>query len=142
MDVELFLSSRSSEQKETFYWQEGRIALIFWFVSTLAFLFFPVQHAAAQVAKVRAVYPSINVQYLPAYLAQVKRIFAAEGLEAELIAVRGAKEGVQALVSGDIQFNMTVGPVLPAIWRGLDLKLLISPNGGHADILLDLPTGV
>ena len=83
----------------------------------------------AQLIKVRAVYPSPNVQYLPAYLAQARGIFKEEGLEAELIAVRGAKEGVQALIGGDVQFAMMVGPVLPAIWRGADLKLLAQMVG-------------
>lgn len=95
----------------------------------LIFLFLPVATAQSQLVKVRAVYPSPNVQYLPAYVAQAKGIFKGEGLEAELIAVRGAKEGVQALVGGDIQFAMMVGPVLPAIWRGVDLKLLAQMVG-------------
>jgi NitT/TauT family transport system substrate-binding protein len=82
------------------------------------------EESQAQLIKIRATYPSPNVQYLPAYLAQTKGIYHQEGLEVELIAMRGAKEGVQALVAGDIQFAMTLGPVLPAIWRGIDLKLL------------------
>ncbi|MBI2089875.1 MAG: ABC transporter substrate-binding protein [Deltaproteobacteria bacterium] len=92
-------------------------------------LLLPLFGAESQLVKVRAVYPSPNVQYLPAYVAQAKGIFKEEGLEAELIAVRGAKEGVQALVGGDVQFAMMVGPVLPAIWRGVDLKLLAQMVG-------------
>ncbi len=95
----------------------------------MALLFVPAWKVEGQAIKIRAVYPAPNVQYLPAYLAQAKGIFKDEGLEVELISVRGAKEGVQALVSGDIQFNMTVGPVLPAIWAGLNLKLLAQMVG-------------
>ncbi|MDZ4341156.1 MAG: ABC transporter substrate-binding protein, partial [Candidatus Binatia bacterium] len=85
---------------------------------------FPLEVSQAQLTKVRATYPSPNVQYLPAYVAQTKGIYQQEGLNVELIAMRGAREGVQALVVGDLQFAMTLGPVLPAIWRGIDLKLL------------------
>ena len=102
------------------------------FVSLLfALLFIPLTISAAepQLIKVRAVYPSPNVQYLPAYVAQSRGFFKEEGLEVELIAVRGAKEGVQALIGGDVQFAMMVGPVLPAIWRGIDLKLLAQMAG-------------
>lgn len=95
----------------------------------LLFLLLPLFGAESQLVKVRAVYPSPNVQYLPAYVAQAKGIFKEEGLEIELIAVRGATEGVQALVAGDVQFAMMVGPVLPAIWRGVDLKLLAQMVG-------------
>lgn len=83
----------------------------------------------AQLTKARVVYPSVNIQFLPAFIAQAKGIYKEEGLEVELIAVRGAKEGVQALVGGDVQFTTTVGPVLPAIWRGVDLKMLAQMVG-------------
>ncbi|MBI4528785.1 MAG: ABC transporter substrate-binding protein [Deltaproteobacteria bacterium] len=97
-----------------------RISLI----AGVIFTFLPLVEVEPQLVKVRAVYPSPNVQYLPAYLAQTKGIFREESLDVELIAVRGAKEGVQALLGGDVQFAMMVGPVLPAIWRGADLKIL------------------
>ncbi len=98
-------------------------------IVSLMFMSLSVFAAESQLAKVRAVYPSPNVQYLPAYLAQATGIFKDEGLEVELIAVRGAKEGVQALLGGDVQFAMMVGPVLPAIWRGADLKILAQMVG-------------
>jgi ABC-type nitrate/sulfonate/bicarbonate transport system substrate-binding protein len=78
----------------------------------------------AQTIKVRAVYPSIDVQYLPAYLGQTKGFFKEESLETELIVMRGARSGVQALVSGDVQFGLALGAVFSAIWSGADLKIL------------------
>lgn len=80
--------------------------------------------AAAQLTKVRAVFPSVDVQYLPAYLAQSRGIFKEEGLDVELIVIRGARTGVQALISGDVQFGLALGATLPAIWSGADLKVV------------------
>jgi ABC-type nitrate/sulfonate/bicarbonate transport system substrate-binding protein len=78
----------------------------------------------AETIKVRAVYPSVDVQYLPAYLGQTKRFFNEEALEVELIVMRGARSGVQALVSGDVHFGLALGASFSAIWRGADLKIL------------------
>ena len=108
---------------------DGRIAIrksrlfLFWAFS-LALLFLSPQGTEAQLVKFRAVYPGVNVPYLPLSVAQAKGIFKSEGLDAELVVVRGANQGVLALVSGDAHFAMTIGPVLPAIWSGVDLKLL------------------
>lgn len=80
--------------------------------------------AQAQPTKVRAVHPSVDVMYLPAFLAQTRGIFKEEGLEAELILMLGARSGIQALVSGDVHFVMQLGAALSAIWSGADLKVL------------------
>jgi NitT/TauT family transport system substrate-binding protein len=90
----------------------------------LSFLLVSAATAQAQPAKVRAVYPSIDLQYLPAYVAQGKGIFRDEGLDVELIVMPGGRLGVQALVSGDIHFILQLGVALPAIWQGADLKIL------------------
>jgi ABC-type nitrate/sulfonate/bicarbonate transport system substrate-binding protein len=95
----------------------------------LALLFVTAETIGAQPIKLRAVYPEVDVGYLPAFLAQSRGIFKAEGLDVELIRMRGAREGIQALVAGDIQFNMSIGPALPAIWGGSDLKLLVQMLG-------------
>ena len=80
--------------------------------------------AQAQPVKVRAVYPSVDVQYLPAHLGRAMGFFKEEGLEVEFIVMRGGRLGVQALLGGDAQFIMPLGVVLPAIWNGADLKVL------------------
>lgn len=80
--------------------------------------------AQAQPTKVRAVHPSVDVMYLPAFLAQTRGIFKEEGLEVELILMLGARSGIQALVSGDVHFVMQLGAALSAIWSGADLRLL------------------
>jgi NitT/TauT family transport system substrate-binding protein len=80
--------------------------------------------AQAEPTRIRAAYPSVDVQYLPAYIAQRNGFFKEEGLEVELIVMRGARSGVQALVSGDVQFGLALGAALSAIWSGADLKIL------------------
>jgi len=97
---------------------------IFSWVVGLSLLLSSAPTAQAQPIKVRAVHPSVDVMYLPAFLAQAKGIFKEEGLEVELILMLGARSGIQALVSGDVHFVMPLGAALSAIWSGADLKLL------------------
>ena len=69
-------------------------------------------------------YPSVDVQYLPAYLGQTNGFFKEEALEVELIVMRGARSGVQALLGGDVQFGLALGAAFSAIWSGADLKIV------------------
>jgi NitT/TauT family transport system substrate-binding protein len=93
-------------------------------VASLSLLLSFASATEAQLTKVRAVHPSIDVQYLPAFLAQTRGIFKEEGLDVELILMLGARTGIQALVSGDVHFVMPLGAALAAIWSGADLKIL------------------
>jgi ABC-type nitrate/sulfonate/bicarbonate transport system substrate-binding protein len=95
-----------------------------WVFYILCLLLLLAPEAQAQPVKVRAVYPSVDVQYLPAYLGQTKGFFQEEALAVELIVMRGARTGVQALVSGDVQFGFALGAAFSAIWSGADLKIL------------------
>jgi ABC-type nitrate/sulfonate/bicarbonate transport system substrate-binding protein len=90
----------------------------------LSLLLLSAPAAQAQPVKVRVVHPSVDVQYLPAFLAQTRDIFRNEGLEVELIVMLGARSGIQALVSGDVQFVMQLGAAISAIWSGADLKIV------------------
>ena len=95
-----------------------------WLVTSLCLLFFLATGVQAQPVKVRAVYPAVDVQYLPASLAQARGFFREEGLDVELIVMRGGTLGVQAAVGGNVDFVMQFGSVFPAIWGGADLKIL------------------
>jgi NitT/TauT family transport system substrate-binding protein len=95
----------------------------------LTIILFPVQRLGAQLRSVRIAYPSVDVQYLPAHVAQAKGIFKAEGLDVELIVIRGARSGIQALISGDVQFVLPIAPVLSAVWSGAELKILAQMVG-------------
>jgi len=97
---------------------------LFSWVTTLSLLLSFTATVQAQPLKVRAVYPSVDLQYLPAFVAQAKGIFKEEGLDVDLIVMPGGRVGVQALVSGDIHFILQMGVALPAIWQGAELKIL------------------
>jgi ABC-type nitrate/sulfonate/bicarbonate transport system substrate-binding protein len=103
-------------------WKSGHalISLTSLFVATLWF----VAAADSQPINVRVALPSVDVQYLPAYVAKVKGIFRDEGLEVELIVMQGGRVGVQALAGGGVHFAMQIGATLPAIWNGADFKVV------------------
>jgi ABC-type nitrate/sulfonate/bicarbonate transport system substrate-binding protein len=78
---------------------------------------------------IRAGYPSPNVQFLPAFVALDKGFYKSEGLDIELISVRSATIAVQALLGGQMQYILTIGPQMPAIWEGADIVLLAQQVG-------------
>ncbi len=100
-----------------------------WHVAIALALWFFVGAGMAWGEPARAAYPSANVQFLPAFVALEKGIYKREGLEAELISVRSAVTAVQALIGGQIQFILTIGPQMPAIWEGADIILLAQQVG-------------
>ncbi len=88
---------------------------------------------------VRAAYPSANVQFLPAFVTLEKGFYKSEGLDAELISVRSAPIAVQALLGGQIQYILTIGPQMPAIWEGMDIVLLAQQVGRPTFSLIVTP---
>ncbi|HXG51901.1 MAG TPA: ABC transporter substrate-binding protein [candidate division Zixibacteria bacterium] len=92
-------------------------------------LFLALRSGAASAEPVRAGYPSPNVQFLPAFVALEKGFYRSEGLEVELVSVRSAITAVQALIGNQMQFVLTIGPQMPAIWEGTDIVLLAQQVG-------------
>jgi ABC-type nitrate/sulfonate/bicarbonate transport system substrate-binding protein len=95
----------------------------------LTIISFPAQKLEAQLKTIRIAYPSVDVQYLPAHVSKTQGVFKAEGLDVELIVIRGARSGIQALMSGDVQFVLPIGPVVSAVWGGAELKILAQMVG-------------
>jgi NitT/TauT family transport system substrate-binding protein len=69
------------------------------------------------------------VQILPMMVAQERGFFKREGLDLELIFVRGASTAVQALIANQIHFIFSIGPQMPAVWEGHDIILLAQQVG-------------
>ena len=82
-------------------------------------------HAAAAPTKMVVAYASISPRVAPLWAAQEQGFFKKNGIEAELIFVRGAPTLVAALTSGDMDIGYTGGTaVLGASAAGIDLKIL------------------
>lgn len=84
-------------------------------------------HAAGQ--PVRGAFPSPSIQILPMMVGAERGFYKREGLDMELIFVRGAATAVQALLANQIQFIFSVGPQMPAVWEGNDIMLLAQQVG-------------
>ncbi len=97
------------------------------FVIFLVGLFVAVSPAASQ--PVRGAFPSPSIQILPMMVGAERGFYKREGLEMELIFVRGASTAVQALLANQIQFIFSVGPQMPAVWEGNDIMLLAQQVG-------------
>lgn len=110
------------------FWSRFTGARIWWsLIISIAGLFLSVPPAASQ--PVRGAFPSPSVQILPMMVAQEKGFYKREGLDLELIFVRGASTAVQALLANQIHFIFSVGPQMPAVWEGNDIMLLAQQVG-------------
>jgi len=78
---------------------------------------------------VRGAFPSPSIQILPMMVGTERGFYKREGLDMELIFVRGASTAVQALLANQIQFIFSVGPQMPAVWEGNDIMLLAQQVG-------------
>ena len=95
-------------------------------LSALLFILVAGQVGAQQV---RGAFPSPSIQILPMMVAAERGFYKREGLELELVFVRGATTAVQALLANQIQFIFSIGPQMPAVWEGNDIMLLAQQVG-------------
>jgi NitT/TauT family transport system substrate-binding protein len=93
----------------------------------------------AESQPVRGAFPSPSVQILPMMVAQEKGFYKREGLDLELVFVRGASTAVQALLANQIHFIFSVGPQMPAVWEGSDIILLAQQVGRPTFSLIVTP---
>jgi len=84
-------------------------------------------HAYGQA--VRGAFPSPSIQILPMMVAAERGFYKREGLELELVFVRGAATAVQALLANQIHFILSIGPQMPAVWEGNDIMILAQQVG-------------
>jgi NitT/TauT family transport system substrate-binding protein len=96
-------------------------------IISIVCFFFAVDRVESQ--PVRGAFPSPSVQILPMMLGQEKGFYKREGLDLELVFVRGATTAVQALLANQIHFIFSVGPQMPAVWEGNDIMLLAQQVG-------------
>jgi NitT/TauT family transport system substrate-binding protein len=78
---------------------------------------------AAQLKKVRFSVSAASIAELPFRMAQIKGFYREEGLEVEVIFIRGAV-GMQALLGGSVDFTSASGSTIAAAVRGIPVKLV------------------
>ena len=103
------------------------------FVVLLALFIFRTSVQAAD--KIRIGVPGTTISQLTFPVAQKRGFFREEGLEAEIISMRG-NVPVAALVNGEIDYNSTVPLVLAAAIRGIPIKVLASYVPGSPYMLV------
>ena len=86
-----------------------------------------VSQAASQ--SVRGAFPSPSIQILPMMVGAEKGFYKREGLDMELVFVRGASTAVQALLANQIHFIFSSDRQMPAVWEGNDIMLLAQQVG-------------
>ena len=77
----------------------------------------------AQLKKVRFSTTGISISELPFKVAQLKGFYREEGLDVEVILIRGAV-GMQALLGGSVDYTSASGSTIAAGVRGLPAKLV------------------
>jgi len=91
----------------------------------------------AQGGKATLAFTSFSPSYAPAWIAKEMKIFARNGINAEVIYARGAVLATQALVGGDVSFIVAgVGAAVDATLAGADLVVIASPSVGSETVLV------
>ena len=100
-----------------------------WRVVLIALILIFTAAAQTQGQAVRGAFPSPSIQILPMMVAAERGFYKREGLELELVFVRGAAVAVQALLANQIHFILSIGPQMPAVWEGNDIMILAQQVG-------------
>jgi NitT/TauT family transport system substrate-binding protein len=96
------------------------------FIAMLVFSIFipePVS-VSAQLKKVRLSTPTIAISQIPFTIAQSKGLYREEGLDVEVIVIRG-QLGVTALLGGSVDYTTASGSIVAAAIRGIGVKLVL-----------------
>jgi ABC-type nitrate/sulfonate/bicarbonate transport system substrate-binding protein len=99
---------------------------------------FVLQTSVEAADKVRIAIGSPNISQLVFPLAQKRGFFREEGLETEIISMRG-NVPVAALVNGEIDYYSGIGPVVVAAVRGVPVKVVACYVPGSPNVLLARP---
>ena len=112
-------------------------SLLFILVSSLLLVLPTARETKAQSRKVAIAYTSLSPSYSPAWIAKEMKIFSKNGINADVVYMRGAVIATQALVSGNVDFIAAgVGAAVDATLAGADLVVLASPSIGSETILV------
>ena len=95
------------------------------YISVLVVLFLTIGAAplSAQLKKIRFSTTGVSISELPFKVAQLKGFWREEGLDVEVILIRGAV-GMLALLGGSVDYTSASGSTIAAAVRGLPVKLV------------------
>ena len=83
--------------------------------------------ALSQLKKVRFSVAAPSIAEMPFRIAQTKGFYRDEGLDVEVIFIRGAV-GMQALLGGSVDFTSASGSTIAAAVRGIPVKLVFTAS--------------
>jgi ABC-type nitrate/sulfonate/bicarbonate transport system substrate-binding protein len=110
------------------------IALALWFRTVNAAL---AAQSAGQLANVTIAYTSVSPQYAPVWIAKEAGFFRRNGVNAQLVYMRGGVLATQALVSNDVNFiNAGGGAVVDVVLGGADIFMIASPINQEPQVLV------
>jgi NitT/TauT family transport system substrate-binding protein len=96
-------------------------AVVFWVICFAASFLNGSVNAAD---KIRIGLPSPAAQFIPLPLAKEKGFFKNQGLEVEIIRLRGNQIPITALINGDIDYHTVIGNGVRAALQGLPLRVV------------------
>jgi ABC-type nitrate/sulfonate/bicarbonate transport system substrate-binding protein len=90
---------------------------------TAIFLLGTISTGSAQLKKVRFSVSAASIAEVPFRIANIKGFYKEEGLDVEVILIRGAV-GMQALLGGSVDYTSASGSTIAAAVRGIPVKLV------------------
>ena len=107
------------------------LLLFFWLSEGVIF------SAQEKLANVTIAYTSISPQYAPVWIAKEAGFFKRNGVNAQLVYMRGGIVATQALVSNDVNFiNAGGGGVVDAVLGGADIVMIACPIEQEPQVLV------
>jgi hypothetical protein len=108
--------------------------LAYWFLAANAAF---AAQGSGQLANVTIAYTSVSPQYAPVWIAKEAGVFRRNGVNAQLVYMRGGVLATQALVSDDVNFiNAGGGGVVDAVLGGADIFMIASPINQEPQVLV------
>ena len=110
------------------------VVLAYWFFAAHAAF---AAQGSGQLANVTIAYTSVSPQYAPVWIAKEAGFFRRNGVNAQLVYMRGGVLATQALVSNDVNFiNAGGGGVVDAVLGGADIFMIASPINQEPQVLV------
>ncbi|MBI4523572.1 MAG: ABC transporter substrate-binding protein [Deltaproteobacteria bacterium] len=107
-------------------------------VAFISLLGFGSDPASAQLKKIRFVVSAVAVTEVPFKIAHLKGFYREEGLDVEIILIRGAL-GAAALIGGSVDYSSAAGALIAAGVRGMPVRLVLVVSSKPLQDLVSQP---